>query len=287
MTAAPGRVIVTPSELVLIADRLPGVSLPAFVSVDSTADDRAVALARLRARGLVSEAADLDDTDWGNVVDLSVLAPLAVLRGAGVVVQTEAWSVGVRRCTAASIRGAEYAAVTRTSTQAADDEVVLELAPIDRLWPALIDSLPPVDLSGHAEQPRPRSRVSTGIVEARALIDAIRDGDAGVIAAVASTAGGAPETAPMLRALARPLRAGFRLLGYVGTDPFVQRDWLATDSGWMHVQLTIDQPSGAGAIDARAIVETGKLMIDPTNPREIGADLLAIIATVVRSADVA
>ena len=91
----------------------------------------------------------------------------------------------------------------------------------------------------------------------------------------------------MLRALARPLRAGFRLLGYVGTDPFVQRDWLATDSGWMHVQLTIDQPSGAGAIDARAIVETGKLMIDPTNAREIGADLLAIIATVVRSADVA
>ena len=287
-------------ELLLLREHLPGLVLPAFVPAtrmgDSVNDGASPAdlLARLQSRQLVDGEADLTEADWSQRLPSVLLLGLSLQMTGQLVFQVQAWSGGASgglATTAHSTTVTETVCAGLTLRSPAGAEaptVAVTVAPLSGLYPSLAELIP----ADPAADTRPgiaisAGAVSLGLVESRALIDAIRAGDERVVASL-TTEFHTEGARDVLQDLSGAMGTGYRIKAFGTADTaadrvLFSRDWYRSPRGWLKMSVTLPRPEGDSppVSTAQALTDTGRVTIRRTSAAGIRQDLLGLIAEIL------
>lgn len=290
MTIAAWSVELSLEELRVIRSVVPSLMLPAGFGVESDARDfdpgdaafadcSSAAMEALRESGLLI---DENHSRHEERLAAPLVAALSFHAIADQTFHSRAWSSTEDIREVVSLSGEVCSVLRRTRDRSGPNDptavrvlvsLFLRTSLVEHLMTHVADVETGVERAG---------RTKVGLIESRALIAALRQGDARLVGAIAEQFQ-ASDSVGLLSELDGPIESGFHI------DVFDRRghrvfaaDWYRGRDCWLKVDLNV----GDGAISAPSIAETGRVAIQPVGRDAIRADLLELIAEMVMSANV-
>jgi hypothetical protein len=279
------------NELRAVCDLVPELVLPAGHGIGDfggggTGDDAATASATaagyssLKERGLIVGHPDSDQEG----VAPALLFALSLHGVADRAIRVFSWTpmdesrelISVNRGACAGLRR-----IQRRGSHAGDSatRIIVTFMYLPELAKHLLELV-----ADNSSRSKTTLRSTTiGLVESRAIVQAIREGDEGFLASL-STKAQSETDVDILSSLTRQLDAGFHLelldkeaqCLYIG-------DWFRGDDGWISMTVV---PSEF-PVSSQSLAESGRMRLAKVSRSLIRADLLELVAGLRRTRDVA
>lgn len=258
---------------------------------------RVTALDALIAKGVVSDVAEslqeenaaTGGSPW--VLHSLLRAALTVPLVAESVIRVKSWTPRTSSRTMVAVAKSVASTFTVTVDRQRGEEstdptsqlvgnVSISVGPfssISESLTALLDAAPP-----EPDAVRPIS-LRVGLVTARSLIEAIKQGDETVVYQLAEQLG-ASEGLSVLRSLAATMEAGFRMQVTVRPDRLIlTSDWVQSNANeWVTMRLVV--PGHAGKVTAEVLTDEGQVDIIRSSRSMITTEIVSAVSIVAEHA---
>ncbi len=274
-------------ELRAVCELVPELVLPSGYTVSDLSsspvdpdDDAALAAgcASLKRRGLVSRQADGDQEG----VAPALLFALSLHAVAERAIRIFAWSPADESRELISINRGACAGLRRVQVRGSGDpetRIVVTFMYLGELTKHLLELVADNSPGMNA----PLKSTTIGLVDSRALVEAVRAGDQEFLASLGSRIG-AGDDVDLMSGLTRQMDAGFHLeLLDKEAHCLYMGDWFRGDDGWISMTVI----PGQFPVSGQSLAESGRMRLAKVSRSLIRADLLELVAGLRRTRDVA